>query len=133
MGQSVVGPSKRAGVESRTLTSMLDLTYHGAGRWMGRTALFELLMAGFFAVACLRAHGPIARLSRFTVDEFFRLPDRLERLRRTRWQWASMVAVLLVVRLQQPIPLGLEIMIGVQFVVFMALPLRAEAQRGVKR
>ena len=52
----------------------------------GRTALFELLMAGFFAVACLRAHGPIATASRFTIGEFLRLPDRLERLRRTRWQ-----------------------------------------------
>ena len=99
----------------------------------GRTALFELLMAGFFAVACLRAHGPIATNSRPTIGEFLRLPDRLERLRRTRWQWASMVAILLLVRLQQPIPLGLEIMIAVQFVLFMALPTRAEAKIGVKR
>lgn len=99
----------------------------------GKTALFELLMAGFFAVACLRAHGPIASDNRLTVGEFFRLPDRLERLRRARWQWASMVAILLVVRLQQPIPLGLEIMIAVQFLLFMALPVRGEAKSGVKR
>lgn len=99
----------------------------------GRTALFELLMAGFFAVACLRAHGPIAADSRPTVGEFFRFPDRLERLRRTRWQWASMVAILLVVRLQQPVPLGLEVMIAIQFVLFMALPVRAAAKSGVKR
>ena len=39
----------------------------------GRTALFELLMAGFFAVACLRAHGPIASDSRLTIGEFLRL------------------------------------------------------------
>jgi hypothetical protein len=99
----------------------------------GRTALFELLMAGFFAVACLRAHGPIAADNKLTVGEFFRLPDRLERLRRTRWQLASMVAILLVVRLQQPIPLGLEIMIVAQFLLFMALPARAEAKNGVRR
>jgi hypothetical protein len=99
----------------------------------GRTALFELLMAGFFAVACLRAHGPIASDSRLTIGEFLRLPDRLERLRRTRWQWASMVAILLVVRLQQTIPLALEIMIAAQFVLFMALPARAVAKSGVKR
>jgi hypothetical protein len=99
----------------------------------GRTALFELLVAGFFAVACLRAHGPIATDSRLTIGEFLRLPDRLERLRRTRWQWASMVAILLVVRLQQPIPLGLEIMIAAQFVLFLALPTRAEAKSGVRR
>jgi hypothetical protein len=99
----------------------------------GRTALFELLMAGFFAVACLRAHGAIATDRRLTIGEFLRLPDRVERLRRTRWQWASMVAILLVVRLQQPIPLALEIMIAAQFVLFMALPARAEAKSGVKR
>jgi hypothetical protein len=99
----------------------------------GRTALFELLMAGFFAVACLRAHGPIATGSRFTIGGFLRLPDRLERLRRTRWQWASMVAILLVVRLQQPIPLALEIMIAAQFVLFIALPARAAAKCRVKR
>lgn len=99
----------------------------------GKTALFELLMAGFFAVACLRAHGPIATDSRLSIGEFLRLPDRLERLRRTRWQWASMVAILLVVRLQQPIPLGLEIMIVAQFLLFMALPVRAAGKVGVKR
>jgi hypothetical protein len=98
-----------------------------------RTALFELLMAGFFAVACLRAHGPLAGEGRLTIGKFFRLPDRLERLRRTRWQWASMVAILLVVRLQQPIPLGLEIMIAVQFVLFLALPVRAVAKSGSRR
>jgi len=99
----------------------------------GRTALFELLMAGFFAVACLRAHGPVTPDSRLRIGEILRLPHRLERLRRTRWQWASMVAILLVVRLQQPIPLALEIMIAAQFVLFMALPARAAAKSGVKR
>ena len=99
----------------------------------GRTALFELLMAGFFAVACLRAHGRVSSDGRLTAGEVFRLPDRLERLRRTRWQWASMAAILLVVRLQQPIPLALEIMIAAQFVLFMALPVRAEAKTGVRR
>lgn len=98
-----------------------------------RTALFELLMAGFFAVACLRAHGPIAADSRLTVGELFRFPDRLDRLRRTRWQWAAMVAILLAVRLQQPVSLGLEVMIAIQFVLFMALPVRVEAKSGVKR
>jgi hypothetical protein len=44
-----------------------------------------------------------------------------------------MVAILLVVRLQQPIPLGLEIMIAAQFVLFLALPTRAEAKSGVRR
>lgn len=90
----------------------------------GKTLLFELLMAGFFAVACIRAHGPVESGHKLTLGEFFRLSDRLERLRHTRWQWFSMVALLLVIRLQQPIPLGLEIMVAAQLVVFLALPVR---------
>jgi hypothetical protein len=84
------------------------------------------MMAGFFAVACIRAHGPIDSRRTLTLGDFFKLPHRLERLRRTRWQWFSMVALLLVVRLQRPVPLALEVMVAVQFVLFLALPVRAE-------
>lgn len=93
----------------------------------GRTVLFELLMAGFFAIACVRAHGPLELGKPLNLGEFFRLSNRIERLRHTRWQWASMVALLLLIRLQQPVPLGLEIMVAAQFALFMALPVRAEA------
>ncbi len=99
----------------------------------GKTILFELLMAGFFAVACVRAHGPVSAAQRMTFGEFFRLYDRVERLRRTRWQWFSMVALMLVIRLQQPLPLVLEIMVVVQFLLFLALPVRANAGIGAKR
>jgi len=98
-----------------------------------KTILFELLMAGFFAVACIRAHGPVPPDRGMTFGEFFRLSDRLERLRRTRWQWFSMVALMLVVRLQEPLPLVLEVMVALQFLVFLALPVEADADGGVKR
>jgi hypothetical protein len=93
----------------------------------GKTLLFELLMAGFFAVACIRAHGPIDSGRTLKFGDFLRLPSRLERLRRARWQWFSMVALLLVIRLQRPVPLALEAMVAVQFILFLALPVRAEA------
>lgn len=99
----------------------------------GKTILFELLMAGFFAVACIRARAPINPGHSLTFGEFFRLLDRLERLRRTRWQWFSMIGLMLVIRLQQPIPLGLEIMVAAQFLVFLALPTSREAPSGVRR
>jgi len=98
----------------------------------GKTVLFELLLAGFFAVACVRAHGSADLVRRLTFGEFFRLTDRIERLRRTRWQWFSMTAVLLVVRLQQPVPVALEIMVAAQFILFMALPVRTEASGGAR-
>ena len=56
----------------------------------------------------------------------FDFPGRLERLQRTRWQWFSMVALLLVLRLQAGLPLVLEVIVAVEFVIFMALPARAK-------
>jgi hypothetical protein len=96
----------------------------------GKTVLFELLIAGFFAIACLRAHGPIEVGRKPTLGDFLHLSGRLERLRQTRWQWFSMVGLMLLIRLQQPVPLVLEVMAALQFVLFLALPVRAEARCG---
>ena len=64
------------------------------------TLLFELLISGFFAVACIRACVPANPGGKLAFSDLFRFPGRLERLQRTRWQWFSMVAVLLILRLQ---------------------------------
>jgi hypothetical protein len=95
----------------------------------GKLILAELLLSGFFAIACVRAHGPMIASERMTFGQFFRFPDRLDRLKRSRWQWFSMVALMLVLRLQGQLPLILEIMIAVEFAVFLALPGRGEAKR----
>jgi hypothetical protein len=95
-----------------------------------RTLLLELLIAGFFAVACLRACAPATPGGKLDLGNLFRLPGRLERLRRSRWQWASMVALMLVLRLQHELPLVLEGMVAVQFVVFLAVPARAGVRGG---
>jgi hypothetical protein len=95
------------------------------------TTLFELLLAGFFAIACLRACVP-AVPGKLAIGDVFRFPGRLERLRRTRWQWFSIVALLLVFRLQAGVPLMVEVIIAAEFAVFVALPVRVkgtEAQR----
>jgi hypothetical protein len=84
----------------------------------GKTILIELLLAGFFAVACLKARVP---------GDFFHLLPRLERLRRSRWQWFAMVAFMLVLRLQQQLPLAIELMVAFEFALFLALPVRANA------
>src|SRR4029077_8983619 len=67
----------------------------------GKTILIELLLAGFFAVACLKARVPAAPDLPPTLGHRFRLPSRLERLRRSRWQWFAMVGFMLVLRLQE--------------------------------
>src|SRR5713226_6278057 len=52
-----------------------------------KLTLLELLLAGFFAVACIRAGGMLSLERKRTLSDFFRLSNRLERLRRSRWQW----------------------------------------------
>jgi hypothetical protein len=97
------------------------------------TALFELLVSGFFAVACIRACVPAARDGKLAFSDLFRFPGRLERLQRSRWQWISMVALLLVIRLQAGLPLVLELTVAGEFAVFMALPVRAKTTGAPRR
>ena len=86
------------------------------------TLLLEVLLGGFFAVACIRTCVPVATESKVKFGSMFRLPGRIERLRRSRWQWFSMVLLLLVARLQNHLPLMLEVVVAVEFIVFLALP-----------
>lgn len=97
-----------------------------------KTILIEVLLAGFFAVACLRAHQPLAEESQLRVKDFFRLSGRIARLRSSRWAWFSLVAFMLVLRLQQQLPLITEMIALCEFSVFMALPAYApeRARRG---
>ena len=94
-----------------------------------KTILVELLLAGFFAVACLKAGGlfrmpPNAKAPLLVAS---RMPARLERLRRSRWQLFAMVAFMLVLRLQEQLPLSIEAMAALELVLFLALPVRAHA------
>lgn len=97
------------------------------------TVLVELILAGFFAVACIRTMVPATTDERLGFGDLVRLPKRMERLRRSRWQWFSMVALLLVLRLQTGTPLILELTVALQFIAFMALPTRAEAKGALVR
>jgi len=88
--------------------------------------LVEAILAGFFAVACLRACVPAHPDGKLRFSDLFRFPGRLERLQRSRWQWFSMVALLLVVRLQMGLPLLPEAIVAVEFAVFLALPAKVK-------
>lgn len=91
---------------------------------MNIQALFlELLVSGFFAIACFKARA--AREPgqlEIRPGDFLKLTDRLDRLSRTRYQWFAMVAILLLVRMQAGVPLVVEVTALVQFIVFLALP-----------
>jgi hypothetical protein len=90
-----------------------------------RTVLLGLLLSGFFAVACFRASMSAGPATRWM--NLLRFPGRIERLRRSRWQWFAMVSLMIVLRLQQQLPPVLETMAAFQFLLFLALPTRSAA------
>jgi hypothetical protein len=98
----------------------------------GRTALLGLLLSGFFAVSCIRASLPVGPGDGPWSMSLFRFPGRIERLRRSRWQWFAMVSLMVVLRLQLQLPLVLELMAAIQFLVFLALPASAAARPEVR-
>lgn len=90
---------------------------------MGTEALVaEILLSGFFAVACLRARSEASNLAGLAPRRLFALTGRLERLRRSRWQWFSMVLVLVLMRIQIGAPMVAELTVAAQFLLFLALP-----------
>jgi hypothetical protein len=99
---------------------------------MNSQALFlELLVSGFFAVACLKARaaatpGPMALRPR----DLLRLTDRVERLSRSRWQWFAMAGILILIRMQAGVPLSVELTAAAQFILFLALPVARATQPG---
>jgi len=92
-----------------------------------KTLLIGLLLSGFVGVACLKAREPATPGLPPGFRDLFRMPPRLERLRRSRWQWFAMVGFMLVLRLQDALPVAVELTALVEFVLFLALPVRAEA------
>ena len=95
--------------------------------------LTEVLLSGFFATACFRARAESPGVQGFAPQRLFVLTNRLERLRRTRWQWFAMVLLLVLVRLQFGTPLVAELTALAQFIVFLALPSQKTTAGGLHR
>ncbi len=90
---------------------------------MGIQALLtEVLLSGFFAIACIRARGESPDAWGLAPRRLFVLTDRVERLRRSRWQWFAMVLLLVVVRMQRGAPMIAEVTVLLQFIIFLTLP-----------
>lgn len=86
--------------------------------------LIELLLSGFFAVACFRARATNMENAGVVPRTLLAMTDRLERLRRSRWQWFAMVLLLVLVRMQRGAPMVAELTVFAQLIVFMLLPTR---------
>jgi len=91
--------------------------------------LIEMLLSGFFAVACFRARSKSFGSRGVAPRKLFVMIGRLERLRLTRWQWCSMVMILLLARTQQGHALVAELTVLAQFVLFLALPAESAPAR----
>jgi hypothetical protein len=94
--------------------------------------LVELLLSGFFAVACFRARAGSPSIHDLVPGRLFALTDRLERLRRSRWQWFAMVLLLFVMRKQVGTPMIAEVTAAAQFIVFLSLPTHKEIPGAVR-
>lgn len=95
--------------------------------------LIEMLLSGFFAVACFRARANTLDSVRIAPRALFVLTDRLERLRRSRWQWFSMVLLLVLVRLERGTPMVAELTVLAQFIVFLSLPTQKASLEVIRR
>jgi len=89
--------------------------------------LVEILLSGFFAVACLRARAESPSLGGLAPGRLFALTGRFERLRRSRWQWFAMVLLLIVMRKEIGAPLIAELTVAAQFIVFVSMPSAKQA------
>ncbi len=84
--------------------------------------LEELLISGFAALAWIRATGVKLSAPQLHAVALLRLPGRLQRIKRSQWQWFSAVAIMLVLRLQGQLALPVEVVGSLQFALFMAWP-----------
>lgn len=89
--------------------------------------LVEVLLSGFFAIACFRARAEGPSVDGLAPQRLFMLTDRLERLKSSRWQWFAMVLLLFVMRKQMGTPVVAEFTALAQFLVFLALPTAKQA------
>ncbi|HEY4380129.1 MAG TPA: hypothetical protein VGN01_07265 [Acidobacteriaceae bacterium] len=87
-----------------------------------KDVLFELLLTGFFALACLRAQVAHESGRPVRLNEIFRFRGRIERLRRSRVQWISILVLLTLARIQWSLSLFVEFLAAVMFLGFLALP-----------
>lgn len=93
--------------------------------------LLELLVSGFFAIACFKARpeGDIRQVAVRPMD-LLRLTDRITRLSRSRWQWFAMVGIIALVRMQIGVPMVVELTAAIQFIIFLALPVARREKPG---
>ncbi len=86
------------------------------------TAL-EVLIAGFFGVACFWAPTVNSAASNRLFAWVAHISLRLDSLRRERWQWLTVIGTMLALRIQHQLSRIIEPMVGLTFLILLAFPL----------
>jgi hypothetical protein len=87
-----------------------------------KITIAEFLVAGCFGSACFWAPGSTTGTVFFA--RLAQLSFRLDGLRRSRWQWLTVVATMLTLRVQRQLPAAVELTVGFMFLVLLAFPVR---------
>jgi hypothetical protein len=95
--------------------------------------LLELLLTGFFAIACMRARSAPIGESPLRLSNLFSFRGRIDRLRRSRWQWCAVVLLLIIARVQWGLPMFVELTFAVLLAVFLAIPSREDRMEAAIR
>ena len=89
-----------------------------------KLTVLEVLIAGLFCIACFWAPTRSNAESEEGFGWSARLSLRLGVLRRSRWQWLTVMATMLGLRIRHQLPPAVELMVGLTFLILFAFPLR---------
>lgn len=89
-----------------------------------KATVVELLVAGFFGIASFWAPNRRNAGNNALFAWIARLSLRVDLLRRSRWQWLTVIGTMLGLRMQHQLPPALELMVGLTFLILLAFPLR---------
>ena len=91
---------------------------------MDKLTAVEVLVTGFFGIACFWVPTASSAANTRLFAWAVRWSLRLDSLRRSRWQWLTMVGTMLGLRIQHQLPPAIEFMVGLTFLILLAFPLR---------
>jgi hypothetical protein len=94
------------------------------GSVIDKATVVELFVAGFFGIASFWAPNRSNAGNNALFAWIARLSLRVDLLRRSRWQWLTVIGTMLGLRMQHQLPPALELMVGLTFLILLAFPLR---------
>ncbi len=89
-----------------------------------KLTVLEVLVAAFFGAACFWAPTANRSANNRLFASVARLSAQLESLRRSRWQWLTILGTMLGLRVQHQLSPAVELAVGLTFLILLVFPLR---------